>query len=104
MVLPSTTPGTKIRGPEQALGALESLQPQWILITSFNEWHEGSEIEPSLEFGSSHLELTAEEAAAWKAGEPVDDRDGIPDAAARSIWAEGSGVSRAVIARSEPVA
>ena len=49
--------------------------PQWILITSFNEWHEGSEIEPSVEFGTFYLELTAEEAAAWKAGEPVDDRE-----------------------------
>ena len=57
-------------------------EPQWILITSFNEWHEGSEIEPSAEFYTFYLELTAEEVAAWKAGESVDDRDGdgVPDA------------------------
>lgn len=60
----------------------------WILITSFNEWHEGSEIEPSVEFGRLYLELTAEEAAVWRAGGDlpddlsVDDRDGdgVPDA------------------------
>ncbi len=59
--------------------------PHWILITSFNEWHEGSEIEPSLEFGTTYLEITAEEAAAWKRGEPTPavepdrDGDGVPD-------------------------
>ena len=63
-------------------------KPHWVLITSFNEWHEGSEIEPSAEFGRLYLDLTAEEAAVWRAGvdlpddTAVDDRDGdgIPDA------------------------
>jgi glycoprotein endo-alpha-1,2-mannosidase len=62
-------------------------KPQWILITSFNEWHEGSEIEPSEEFGRLYLEITAEEAAAWRAGDPLPtdpaaedrDGDGVPD-------------------------
>lgn len=27
----------------------------WVLITSFNEWHEGSEIEPSRQYGSAFL-------------------------------------------------
>ncbi len=60
--------------------------PHWILITSYNEWHEGSEIEPSVEFGTTYLEITAEQAAAWKRGDPVSgemsadrDGDGVPD-------------------------
>jgi Glycosyltransferase WbsX len=30
------------------------------LITSWNEWHEGSEIEPSVQYGSTFLDATAE--------------------------------------------
>ena len=32
--------------------------PDWVLITSWNEWHEGSEIEPSVEYGSLFLNET----------------------------------------------
>lgn len=32
--------------------------PDWILITSWNEWHEGSEIEPSKEYGDAALNAT----------------------------------------------
>lgn len=35
-----------------------SANPDWVLITSWNEWHEGSEIEPSLEDGTRALEQT----------------------------------------------
>ncbi len=44
------------------MGAWEMVmisKPQWVLVTSWNEWHEGSEIEPSLEFGDLYLNLTA---------------------------------------------
>jgi len=61
---------TKIRHPglrvERHDGRLYQLlwdeaiqaRPDWILITSWNEWHEGSEIEPSWEYGQKYLDLT----------------------------------------------
>jgi hypothetical protein len=70
---------TKIRKPGLAVkrynGELYRVQweqaikadPHWILITSFNEWHEGSEIEPSLEYGQQYLDLTARYAESFKA-------------------------------------
>jgi hypothetical protein len=41
-------------------------RPDWILITSFNEWHEGSEIEPSKEHGRFYVELTREYSGKFK--------------------------------------
>ena len=41
-------------------------RPDWILITSFNEWHEGSEIEPSKEHGRFYVELTREYSKKFK--------------------------------------
>lgn len=42
--------------------------PDYVLITSWNEWHEGSEIEPSVEYGSVMLNDTAAFARQFLAG------------------------------------
>jgi hypothetical protein len=41
-------------------------QPQWVVINSFNEWPEGSYIEPSQTYGSLYLDLTREWAARFR--------------------------------------
>ena len=70
---------TKIRKPGLAVDRCDTelyrvqweeaikANPDWILITSFNEWHEGSEIEPSLEYQQQYLDLTARYAKDFKA-------------------------------------
>ena len=40
-------------------------QPNWIMITSWNEWHEATEIEPSLEYGEQYLDLTLQNKQNW---------------------------------------
>lgn len=51
---------------EEALKA----NPDWVIITSWNEWAEGSEIEPSVELGTQYLQITAEYAKRFM-GSPV---------------------------------
>jgi hypothetical protein len=51
---------------EEALAA----NPDWILISSWNEWHEGTEIEPSIQNGDRELKTTAEFAPRFLAAPP----------------------------------
>jgi uncharacterized protein YraI len=52
----------------EAWSAAIASQPDWIVITSFNEWIEGTMIEPSLTYGNRYLDLTRELATAFKSG------------------------------------
>lgn len=48
-----------------------STNPDWIMITSWNEWAEGTMIEPSVTYGNLYLDITREFAAKYKAGLPT---------------------------------
>jgi len=46
--------------------AASSTEPDMVAIISWNEWHEGTEIEPSLEYGFKYLALTKSFAEKYK--------------------------------------
>ncbi len=48
-------------------GAIQS-GADWVVITSFNEWLEGSHIEPSTTYGDTYLRITAEQASRYRLG------------------------------------
>jgi hypothetical protein len=62
----------------------------WVLVTSFNEWHEGSEIEPSQEYGDQYLSLTAQFARVFK-------QDLVPPTVAITSPAAGAALSGTVL-------
>jgi glycoprotein endo-alpha-1,2-mannosidase len=53
---------------EESWEMLYGLDFDWVLITSWNEWHEGTEIEPSLENGYTALNETLRQVELFKGG------------------------------------
>lgn len=51
-------------------GALSS-SPDAVLITTWNEWHEGSEIEPSIEYGFTYVNMTRQLISTYKGSSSV---------------------------------
>jgi hypothetical protein len=43
-----------------------SCNPDWIFVTSWNEWYEASQIEPSVEYGQDYMVLTKQQAKRFK--------------------------------------
>ncbi len=58
--------------------------PNWVVITSFNEWPEGSYIEPSAAYGDAYIGLTAQYSSQFKSG------GGAPAAAPAATAAEAT--------------
>jgi hypothetical protein len=52
-----------------------------VVITSWNEWHEGSQIEPSQSYGNQYLDITRERATAWR-NRP----SGFADSKMHQVW------------------
>ena len=56
---------------ERSWQAAINSQPNWVVITSFNEWPEGTYIEPSTAFGDQYLQATGRWSQQFKAGGPI---------------------------------
>ncbi|HEX9914560.1 MAG TPA: glycoside hydrolase family 99-like domain-containing protein [Candidatus Bathyarchaeia archaeon] len=71
----------------------------WVMVTSWNEWHEGTEVEPSVEDGFAALQVTRVNAQRFK-GEPVKEREpslvAAPQPGSVRLSNAGSGAAYAV--------
>jgi len=64
-------PRRRGRTAEDLLGPILALRPQWLLASTFNEWHEGTEFEPSLQFGDFYLRILGLISRQFKENEPI---------------------------------
>jgi|GEM_PF-1821746 len=64
---------------EENWKAAISSKPEWVTITSFNEWFEGSQIEPSVTYKTQYLDMTKKYIEQWKNGpSPCDGGTAFP--------------------------
>lgn len=56
---------------------LNELTLDWVTITSFNEWHEGTEIEPTFEYGSQYLNETRIHSLHFKQSQNIQSDDDV---------------------------
>lgn len=77
-------------------GALDS-RPDMIIITSFNEWLEGTQLEPSAAYGNRYLELTRELVTNFKGSSPA-----APPPAEIAAAVQSSNVEPSADAESSP--
>jgi hypothetical protein len=71
-------------------------QAAMVVITSWNEWYEGSQIEPSQSYGTQYLDITREKSPQFKSGAPPAPTQGpaptaapvgsFADSALESVW------------------
>jgi hypothetical protein len=54
---------------EASLQAALKSDPDWLILSSFNEWVEGSYIEPSLQYGDKYLRMTKDFARHFQQGQ-----------------------------------
>lgn len=73
---------------ERSWQAAIASTPDWVVITSFNEWPEGTYIEPSAAFGSHYLNLTAAWSPQFKARGQQAQAQPLPEVAAVAAAAE----------------
>jgi len=63
-------------------------RPSIVMVETWNEFHEGTDIAPSVEYGRQYVDLTREYAARWRAGEQTA-RPGQFGAAKEVRWQAG---------------
>jgi hypothetical protein len=53
--------------------------PEWVTITSWNEWYEGTQLEPSTTYGNQYLDLTRKWTEQYKGPQPVEASRTFPE-------------------------
>jgi hypothetical protein len=73
---------------EETWRAAVDSTPDWVMITSWNEWVEGTQIESSRSYGERYVNANRVRAAGWKAVAPVRQLSGPPPASPVEVSVE----------------